>query len=252
MAALAWIGGVIAVLAVLRVLALHRAAFAERRRRRLGLGRRVAARIAAPAALGEGALAAEMRHLAPGFGEMLWTIWRASAFVAAIIVGGLLVILLVDPVLDEPLFSWSPLSAERRAALPDVFRWVWLGLVLGGVVIHAVWVFLRAPALSSRHWLVLHPGGGIEASAGFPPLDPERPFTACGTLPAAGTARASGFMIEQAGTTVAFDYFPEVRGTGDPYHAPALDPTWWHVWLTGDHRAFAEFARRHFPEDREG
>lgn len=239
---LATAGGV----ALVYLAMIHRAAARQRARRRQGATEHLAARIFAPHA--QATLAQDATNWLRGLVDDQP---RALPLLAAILAGALLLILALDPILDDPMFFPASL------ALPGWVKGIWAGGVALLVVGHAVWVFLHAPRCLSRHWLLLHPDGAItargnEGGAALPRIDPTRPVQVFDgiTMPARDNQPegwAEGAVLAQGDVVAAFVTQPHPPGAGDLRRLARTAPGWWRVELAPDPARFDRFLRRHYP-----
>lgn len=239
------LAAILMLAAILYLGAIHRAAARSRRRHRQGAARHVAARIFPP-------------HYRPGE-AWRFRLWlrglatdqpRALPFLAAILAGGAMLLLALDPVLDDPILLGRLVSPTWRAALPDWLKLAWVAGMLALVLGHALWIFLRAPRHLSRQWLLLHPDGVITAlGADLPRIDPTRPRRSEAGIVSRlqPDRRAEGAVLEQDGVVTGFVANPYVPGTGSTRPLAITPPEWWRVELAPDPDSVLTFLRQHHP-----
>lgn len=235
----------VGVLALLYLGVIHAAAARERARRRRGETQRLAAHIFTPhqtvtLAQEAGLLLRRLRGLVDDQP-------RALPMLAAILAGGLILILALDPILDDPMIFPGTLP------LPGWLKGIWAGGVMLLALGHVVWVFLNAPRYLSRHWLLLHPDGAITAlDLDLPRIDPARPVQVFDgiTMPANGhhtEGWAEGAVLAQGDLVAGFVYQPHPPGAGDLRRLARTAPGWWRVELAPDSATFERFLRQHYP-----
>jgi len=235
------------LLALLYLGAIHRAAAQERSRRRRGEAQFVAARIFPPRGDAP-SLGGEVTLMIRRLRGIVDDQPRALPLLAAILAGGLLMILVVDPVLDDPILSALTLP------LPGWLKGIWVGGILLLVIGHTVWIFLNAPKYLSRQWLLLHPDGTITSrGAALPRFDPALParhfegISMPAPAPETPPLRAEGAVLVQGETVAGFVYFPFPHNPGDLRHVAVTPPTWWRIELAPDHVPFDKFIKQHYP-----
>lgn len=137
----------------------------------------------------------------------------ALPWISSIMLAGAVLILMVDPIMDDPLLPW----AGGLRWLPDWAKMIWAGTALI-VAIGLPVVMFRLPARRiSRQWLVLHRDGRIGGlGADLPELDPRRPFTAEYRVLASGLSRWHGVLIAQGDAEVTILLSPVAQ--------------FWHRW----------------------
>jgi len=196
------------VLALLYLGVIHLAAASERSRRRRGEVQFVAARIF-PSGRGGIFLGDEAALLLRRLRGVVDDQPRTLPLLAAILAGGLLLILALDPVLDDSMLFPTTLP------LPG-----WLkGIRAGGVVLlvlgHAVWVFRKAPQHLSRQWVVLHPMAPLPRGAPLCSASTPHGRSAISRgfrCPAPTPPRyAAGTALVQGETVAGFLYTPTLR-----------------------------------------
>ncbi|MGK7867540.1 hypothetical protein [Falsiroseomonas sp. E2-1-a20] len=234
---------------------IHRAAWQARARRRHGQAERLAARIFAPHQ--PGPPGGELRALLRDLVGIATDQPRALPLAAAILAGGLLLLLALDPILDDPILWGARVPPSWRAALPAWLKLGWVLAVVALVLGHCVWIFGEAPRRLSRHWLLLHPDGGISAEgADLPRIDPLRPRQSLDRIPIPArrqdgldlpAGEAEGAVLEQDGRTIGFVANPHVPRPGSLRRLAETPPEWWRVELEPDHASFHAFLLRHHP-----
>lgn len=246
--------GTVVIVSLLYVSAFYRAAVMERRRRRQGLGRRLPVHIHPPGS-GRGAgLVSEWRVLTAAVSGLVGDQPRALPLIAALIVGVPGFLVLIDPILSEPLLWAGIVPAEVRGAMPGWLRLAWLAIAIALALGHLLFIWYRAPSLMSRHWLVLNDDGVIEArGAALPALDPAHGFDLVDELPPprgeAPPPETLATVITQGAVSVAFVYLP-----GQPrwYQLlyPGLVPAdWWRIDFGPDFDLFDDFLDRHYRDE---
>ena len=241
----------ILLLAAVAYLALIHLGFWRRR----GPIRRVAARMHPPREATD--LAWEARGLLHRFTGLATDQPRALPLAAAILSGAAVLLLALDPILDDPILWGRHVPPDWRAALPGWLKGAWMALVIALVLGHAAWVFLNAPRSLSRHWLLLHPDGAITAEGGdLVRIDPNRPVLSLDgiTIPARRIDGvdiperwAEGATLAQDGAVIAFIANPINPGAGDLRPLAETPPGWWRVELEHGFSELAAFLARHHP-----
>lgn len=235
------------VLALFYLGVIHLAAASERSRRRRGEAQFVAAHIFPPGR-GRVSLVNEVALFLRRLRGMVDDQPCALPLLAAILAGGLLLILALDPVLDDPMLFPATLP------LPGWLKGIWAGGVVLLVLGHAVWIFLKAPQYLSRQWVVLHPDGAITArGAALPRLDPALPvrhfegISMPGPDPQFPPRWAAGAVLVQGETVAGFVYFPHPPSPGEMRPLAVTPPGWWRINLGPEHTHFDQFVKRHYP-----
>lgn len=248
------VSGGIVLIALLYISAFYRAAAFARRRRRQGLGLRLPIQVHAPHS-GRGAgLVDEWRVLWAGLSGLVLDQPRALPLIAALIVGVPAFLLLIDPILSEPLLWGGLLPAEARAAIPGWFRLLWLALAVTLVVGHVLFIWYRAPRLLSRHWLVLNDDGVIEVpGSALPALDPARAFDLADELPPArgepAPAETLATVIHQGQAVVAFVHLPGQPRWYQLRYAGIVPADWWRIDVGPGFDLFDDFLDQHYRDE---
>ncbi|PWR18181.1 asparaginase [Zavarzinia aquatilis] len=250
------VAGGIVLIALLYISAFYRAAASARRRRRQGLGLRIPIHVHAPHS-GRGAgLVDEWRVLWSGLSGLVLDQPRALPLIAALLVGVPAFLLLIDPILSEPLLWGGLVPAEARAAIPGWFRLLWLALAVTLVVGHVLFIWYRAPRLLSRHWLVLNDDGVIEVpGSALPALDPARAFDLADELPPGrgepAPAETLATVIRQGPCAVAFVHLPGQPRWYQLRYAGIVPADWWRIDVGPGFDQFDDFLDQHY-RDEEG
>ncbi|MBU6334923.1 MAG: hypothetical protein KGS47_11070 [Chloroflexi bacterium] len=176
---------------------------------------------------------------------------RALPLAASIVCSTALLILTLDPLFSDPLWSARLTPAAWRATAGWV-PWLWVGTWLVLALGLPVASFFAAPLALSRHWLVLHPDGSITAQgAALPAVAPTlqpRIFDGI-TMPRdhGPPAVAQGLVIVLADATIAIDTRPYPGGTTVGLVDAVVPRTWYRVDVPYDDAPLAAFMRRHYP-----
>lgn len=244
------------ILAAVAYLALIHLGFWRRR----GPIRRVAARIHPPREASD--LAWEARSLLRRLAGLATDQPRALPLAAAILAGAALLLLALDPILDDPILWGRHVPPGWRAALPGWLKGAWVALMIALVLGHAGWIFLNAPRSLSRHWLLLLPDGAVAAEgADLPRIDPSRPRLSLDgiTMPArridgveVPERWAEGATLAQDGAVIAFIANPANPGAGDLRPLAETPRGWWRVEAGPGWSELAAFLRHHHPASGRG
>lgn len=239
----------LALLALLSVGYLGSIAHGWRRRHAADGTRRIAVRIVAPTGrrLPYDALRRALSAIVAPLNDQP----RALPLAASIVCSTALLILTLDPLLSDPLWSAQLTPAAWRAATgwaPWLWAGTWLALALGLPVAS----FFAAPLALSRHWLVLHPDGSITAQgAALPVIAPAlqpRIFDGISMPRGSGPpAVAQGLVIVLADATIAIDARPYPAGMTIGLVDAEVPRTWYRVDVPHDYAPLAAFMRRHYP-----
>lgn len=246
--------GGITLVALLYVAAFYRAAALARRRRRQGLGLRIPIHVYSPHSGRGGGIVNEWRVLWSGLSGLAIDQPRALPLIAALIVGVPAFLLLIDPILSEPLFWGGLLSPETRDAIPGWLRLLWLALAVTLVVGHVLFIWYRAPRLLSRHWLVLNDDGVIEATGtALPALDPARAFDLVDELPPSrgepAPAETLATVITQGTLAVAFVHLPGQPRWYQLRYAGIVPADWWRIDVGPGFDLFDDFLDQHYRDE---
>jgi hypothetical protein len=176
---------------------------------------------------------------------------RALPLAAGIVCSTALLILTLDPLFSDPLWSASLTPASWRAATGWA-PWLWAGAWLALALALPVASVLAAPLALSHHWLVLHPDGSITAQgAALPVVAPAlRPRIFDGiTMPRdhGPPAVAQGLVIVLADATIAIDTRPYPGGTTIGLVDAVVPRTWYRIDVPSDDAPLAAFMRQHYP-----
>lgn len=173
-----------------------------------------------------------------GFSDVAFHQPLLLPLVTSIPFASLFLLLVVDPVLDEPMIWAGTLPDGLHAWIPGWFRAAWITTAIVAAISTILWVFWMAPRRISRHWLVLGPDGSISSpGAPMPVLHPSR-------ARAAGPTRRTGFTIRQEGVVFAFHLPNRAAGTApNPRHVP---DGWFSIDGGPDAARLDAFLQRHY------
>lgn len=200
-----------AVIAAIYAAVLCRAIRHEGRRRRGGEAR-IAAQIYARGCWSRWGVTGRDADLSIDAGNYLRGIVDdhpvALPWVSSVMLAGTVLILMVDPVMDDPLLPWT----QGLRWLPDWTKMIWLACALTIAIGLPVVMFFLPSRRISRQWLVLHRDGRISGLGGdLPELDPGRPFAAEYRLLAGGLSRWHAVLIVQGDNEVTILLSPDAR-----------------------------------------
>jgi len=172
-----------------------------------------------------------------------------APFVTGVLLGGVVLIAMVDPIMDDPLL-W-PTTWKGLRSLPGWMKALWLALAILLCLGIPLVMFSLPRKRFSRQWLVLHADGRMTAiGADFPAFDPERPFHASRRIWSTSLSAWHGVLIVQDRVHLAIVLapVPHVWQRWLPHVRDLVPPDAYAVRVGLEDGPVSAHLIRHFPE----